>query len=72
MIDQTNTSKPVQLPKSNTNSNPLSADTLNLLKKLRKQGKQSADTLSRQSPIPELLSQDDVSNTSRISSKNAG
>ena len=62
--------KPVQLPKSNTNSNPLSTDTLNLLKKLRKQGKQTADSLSRHSPIPELLSQGSDSN--RISSKNAG
>ena len=72
MVDESNPIRPVQLPKSNNNSNPLSTDTLNLLKKLRKQGKQTADSLSRHSPIPELLSQGEDSNASRISSKNTG
>ena len=58
-------------PSSKTNSNPLSTETLNLLKKLRKQGKQTADSISRHSPIPNLLSQED-SQKSRVSSEAAG
>ena len=72
MIESMNPVKPVQLPKSNTNQNPLSKDTLDLLKKLRKQGKQNEDSLSRQSPIPNLFSQAEDSHTSRVSSEGAG
>ena len=72
MIENMNPNKPVQLPKSTTNSNPLSSETLNLLKKLRKQGKQNEDAISRHSPIPNLFSQAEDSQTSRISSEGAG
>ena len=64
-------SKPVQLS-SSTKEYKLSNDTLNLLLKLKKQGKETADSLSRHSPIPHLLSQREESEKTRISSKEAG
>ena len=67
MIENMKILKPVQLPKSTSSSNPLSTETLNLLKKLRKQGKQTEDSISRHSPIPNLFSQED----SRVSSEGA-